>query len=652
MNAFVRRPAGKVTAAARRGAVLGVVAILVALVLPVALTQGRAAATATAVTGSGISGYQEVASDGGIFAFGTAPFDGSTGNLHLNRPIVGMAATSDGQGYWLVASDGGIFAFGDAHFYGSTGNLHLNQPIVGMAATSGSVASHAVSDLGSATEVVYGASGSFGGLSGASALSGGQSLYTDAVPGWGFLPGQAVMGAVLGPDGSIVMGGEPQTSNQSQATADAMALSVFTPSTNSFHNVVIPTSTGQTREVEPGYPTGGADVAALASVPGHAHQVAFLSSWPYRGWDTTTQGQYPTFGYVAPASGGTYQEVPGSGQIAHSIDPSGVTCTVQNPYVSPPVSDCPGTATMDVLPSSGDIVVGQYYDDTANNKYSGGLMVLSPNGQLVGSFNYPNVTSSGPPVYAFPREVDVDPVAHNGMERFAVIFDVFTTGAGGAMVQSTFTMQLFQFNPANGAITPLSMPFLPGQSVAGQTAYFETAHFDQHGNLWAAESLTNFTPGGNIVEYGAASINGRLSSGSCGVGSSTVANWGHTCPPDLTLPTSPWFGDVRSITEDTASGALYFASISGVLLPVVPGPGSSWAIGTAFDYGINSLVDRNTVVIGPRQGTIDPSTGYLWLPVEQVETTAACNLGDYSCHSAPATTSQWLLRINVRQLGG
>jgi outer membrane protein assembly factor BamB len=79
--------------------------------------------------------YWLVASDGGIFAFGHAGFYGSTGSLHLNRPIVGMAATPDGKGYWLVASDGGIFAFGDATFYGSTGSLHLNRPIVGMAAT-------------------------------------------------------------------------------------------------------------------------------------------------------------------------------------------------------------------------------------------------------------------------------------------------------------------------------------------------------------------------------------------------------------------------------------------------------------------------------------------------------------------------------------
>jgi outer membrane protein assembly factor BamB len=80
-------------------------------------------------------GYWLVASDGGIFAFGDATFLGSTGAIHLNRPIVGMAATPSGMGYWLVASDGGVFSFGDAAFHGGTGGQHLNQPIVGMAAT-------------------------------------------------------------------------------------------------------------------------------------------------------------------------------------------------------------------------------------------------------------------------------------------------------------------------------------------------------------------------------------------------------------------------------------------------------------------------------------------------------------------------------------
>ena len=86
-------------------------------------------------TTSAGSGYWLVASDGGVFAFGDARFTGSTGAMRLNRPVVGMAATPTGAGYWLVASDGGVFAFGDARFHGSTGAIQLNRPIVGMAAT-------------------------------------------------------------------------------------------------------------------------------------------------------------------------------------------------------------------------------------------------------------------------------------------------------------------------------------------------------------------------------------------------------------------------------------------------------------------------------------------------------------------------------------
>jgi len=61
-------------------------------------------------------GYRLVASDGGVFAFGDAAFDGSMGGKPLVRPIVGTSAS--GAGYWMVAQDGGIFAFA-APFYGS-----------------------------------------------------------------------------------------------------------------------------------------------------------------------------------------------------------------------------------------------------------------------------------------------------------------------------------------------------------------------------------------------------------------------------------------------------------------------------------------------------------------------------------------------------
>jgi predicted Rdx family selenoprotein len=78
-----------------------------------------------------LDGYQEVAADGGLFAYGT-PFFGSMGGQPLNAPIVGMAVVPDSGGYYEVATDGGIFAFGEP-FYGSMGGKPLNKPIVGIA---------------------------------------------------------------------------------------------------------------------------------------------------------------------------------------------------------------------------------------------------------------------------------------------------------------------------------------------------------------------------------------------------------------------------------------------------------------------------------------------------------------------------------------
>jgi len=47
----------------------------------------------------------------------SAPLAPSTSN----QPVVAMQSTSDGQGYWFVASDGGIFSYGDAPFRGLYG---------------------------------------------------------------------------------------------------------------------------------------------------------------------------------------------------------------------------------------------------------------------------------------------------------------------------------------------------------------------------------------------------------------------------------------------------------------------------------------------------------------------------------------------------
>ena len=92
------------------------------------VTQGTPANVAT-------QGYRFAATDGGVFAYGNQPFLGSTGNIVLNKPVVGGTNTCDTGGYWMVASDGGVFSFGDAHFFGSMGNKPLNKPIVTMAGT-------------------------------------------------------------------------------------------------------------------------------------------------------------------------------------------------------------------------------------------------------------------------------------------------------------------------------------------------------------------------------------------------------------------------------------------------------------------------------------------------------------------------------------
>ena len=112
---------------------------MLATALPLLTVMGAALTTsappAAAAAAAPTQAYWLVASDGGIFSFGGAPFYGSTGGIALNKPVVGMAATADGGGYWLVASDGGIFDYGDAAFYGSTGSMVLNKPVVGMAPT-------------------------------------------------------------------------------------------------------------------------------------------------------------------------------------------------------------------------------------------------------------------------------------------------------------------------------------------------------------------------------------------------------------------------------------------------------------------------------------------------------------------------------------
>jgi large repetitive protein len=83
-------------------------------------------------------GYWMIGSDGGVFAFGDAGFVGSLPGIHVHvHDIVGAVPTSTGKGYWMIGSDGGVFAFGDAGFVGSLPGIHVHvHDVVGAVPTS------------------------------------------------------------------------------------------------------------------------------------------------------------------------------------------------------------------------------------------------------------------------------------------------------------------------------------------------------------------------------------------------------------------------------------------------------------------------------------------------------------------------------------
>ena len=80
------------------------------------------------------NGYWLFSNRGRAFAMGVA-FYGDMSHVVLNGPVVASVATPSGRGYYMLGTDGGIFGFGDARFHGSMAHAHLNKPIVGMAPT-------------------------------------------------------------------------------------------------------------------------------------------------------------------------------------------------------------------------------------------------------------------------------------------------------------------------------------------------------------------------------------------------------------------------------------------------------------------------------------------------------------------------------------
>ena len=68
-------------------------------------------------------GYWLLGADGGIFAFGDAPYEGSLPGIGFKASAVAILPTVSGDGYNVVTANGHAVAFGDAPQFGDIAGL-------------------------------------------------------------------------------------------------------------------------------------------------------------------------------------------------------------------------------------------------------------------------------------------------------------------------------------------------------------------------------------------------------------------------------------------------------------------------------------------------------------------------------------------------
>jgi hypothetical protein len=74
-------------------------------------------------------GYLLAAGDGGVFTFGDGAYEGSMGKTGVSGWVDSIAATPSGRGYWLSNANGAVYHFGDAAFYGNDLTGYRTPPI-------------------------------------------------------------------------------------------------------------------------------------------------------------------------------------------------------------------------------------------------------------------------------------------------------------------------------------------------------------------------------------------------------------------------------------------------------------------------------------------------------------------------------------------
>jgi hypothetical protein len=365
-------------------------------------------------------GYWLVAADGGVFTFGDAGYFGSTGALHLNQPIVGMAPTPDGQGYWLVAADGGVFTFGDAGYFGSVpaaGSLvdnivslssaangqgywiagndgainsfgdatshgsmagrQLNEPVVGFAAVPQGIPSQESPAPLTITTTALAAAEE--GVPYATALTagGGTPPYT-----WTLSGGSLPAGLGLSPGGAITgTPGAPGTSSFTVQVADSSAPAPLI-AVATLTLTVSPAALTITTTSLPDAIAGARYAAALTATDGTA---------PYM-W-TLTGGALPTGLTLAPS--GAITGTP-TAQGSWSFTAKVIDSTVPTPQATM------ATLSIAVFPTSSSV------NTVLSSNWSGYVELNGPFSMVTGTFSVPSLAAGTPSTDLMAEWVGID----------------------------------------------------------------------------------------------------------------------------------------------------------------------------------------------------------------------------------------------------
>ncbi|MDO9353973.1 MAG: hypothetical protein Q7T55_09770, partial [Solirubrobacteraceae bacterium] len=385
-------------------------------------------------------------------------------------------------------------------------------------------------------------------------------------------------------------------------------------------------------------------------------RIAFTSAMPYWGWDTATGGTYPTLGFLSRASTGTWK--PDAARNVNALDiaksSAESVCTSRPNAAGHSVGDCQMPAEFAQLPRSGHLAVTQYATGDGSRP-SGRISVLDTAGRPLATYAYPKITlPTGATLTVHPRELDADPLGRTGDERFVVIFDAVANEGTPRQSLSPFAIQEFRYDARRGTIVPTSLPVLSGDTSGDGTPFgFETAAYDERGNLWVAQSQVGTLQAGPLAIYargsGATSVLTRRAG--CAVDAAwSGRGWGTACPPDERIAEAAPLGIGRSLLEDRGTGAMVLATMSGYLLPVAPvdAAATSHVALAPIDLGLDRLADRTVRAIGPRKGVIDDTSRTLWLPIQQLATPATC--ASWPCE--PESLDQWLYGVDLKTVIG